>query len=125
MHPSARTWMINGRLKICHIIGHRSNKDQNAAAMQLLIFGAFRSQVRFHWAKLHQGQLREGEDYALLRPTVTIVFVNEKLFPRCRTGTATLSCGSVRLEWFSRSVVSTSLVNGAGFTLLLRSPIHP
>jgi predicted transposase/invertase (TIGR01784 family) len=49
--------------------------------MQLLVFGAFRPRVLYYWAKLHQGHLSEGEDYAALRPTVTIVFVNEPLFP--------------------------------------------
>jgi predicted transposase/invertase (TIGR01784 family) len=49
--------------------------------MQLLVFGAFRPRVLYYWAKLHREHLGEGEDYAALRPTVTIVFVNEKLFP--------------------------------------------
>ncbi|HZU35871.1 MAG TPA: Rpn family recombination-promoting nuclease/putative transposase, partial [Gemmataceae bacterium] len=35
----------------------------------------------YYWAKLHQGHLTEGQDYAELRPTVSIVFVNEPLFP--------------------------------------------
>src|SRR2546429_2607337 len=49
--------------------------------MQLLVFGAFRPRVLYYWAKLHQGQLSAGENYSAVRPTVTIVFVNDNLFP--------------------------------------------
>jgi predicted transposase/invertase (TIGR01784 family) len=50
--------------------------------MQMLIVAAFRPRVLYYWAQLYQGQLGEGMEYAALRPTVTIVFVNEPLFPK-------------------------------------------
>jgi predicted transposase/invertase (TIGR01784 family) len=37
--------------------------------------------VPYYWARLHQSQLQEGQDYRLLRPTLSICFVNTPLFP--------------------------------------------
>lgn len=50
--------------------------------MQLLADRYFRQRVLYYWARLHQSQLLEGEDYHKLRPTLSICFVNTTLFPK-------------------------------------------
>ena len=49
--------------------------------IQLLIVDAFLARVLYYWSRLYQGQLTEGQDYSALRPTVTIIFANGRLFP--------------------------------------------
>jgi predicted transposase/invertase (TIGR01784 family) len=49
--------------------------------MQLVVYPSFRQRVLYYWAKLHQGQLQENEDYSELRPTITICFVNTPMYP--------------------------------------------
>lgn len=50
--------------------------------MQLLPERAFRNRVLYYWARLYGQQLQEGDDYLLLRPTVSICFVDNVLFPQ-------------------------------------------
>jgi hypothetical protein len=50
--------------------------------MQLLAERYFRQRVLYYWARLHQSQLLEGEDYPKLRPILSICFVNTTLFPK-------------------------------------------
>jgi predicted transposase/invertase (TIGR01784 family) len=49
--------------------------------MQMLVSRLFTRRVLYYWSRLHQQQLREGQDYAALRPTISISFVNGVLFP--------------------------------------------
>jgi predicted transposase/invertase (TIGR01784 family) len=48
--------------------------------MQLLAHRYFRDRVLYYWSRLYQQQLREGQDYDVLRPTISICFVNAVLF---------------------------------------------
>ena len=41
----------------------------------------FVKRALFYWAKFHSEQLREGEHYITLRPTITVCFVNQILRP--------------------------------------------
>ena len=41
----------------------------------------FPKRVLFYWGKFHPQQLREGEHYMTLRPTILICFTNQILFP--------------------------------------------
>jgi predicted transposase/invertase (TIGR01784 family) len=50
--------------------------------MQLLVLGSFRARVLYYWSKLYADQLQEGVGYEALRPTVSIIFVNARLFPK-------------------------------------------
>jgi len=48
--------------------------------MQLLAYGAYLPRALYYWARLHQGQLQEGQDYSELRPTIVICLVDTPLF---------------------------------------------
>lgn len=56
--------------------------------MQMLAYGAFRERALYYWARLHQGQLKKGKDFRILRPTVAICFVDTPLFPQICIGSA-------------------------------------
>jgi predicted transposase/invertase (TIGR01784 family) len=49
--------------------------------MQMRLDAYFRSRIIYYQAKFHQQQIHEGEDYSVLKPTISIVFLNEILFP--------------------------------------------
>lgn len=44
----------------------------------------FSKRILFYWAELHQKQLKEGEEYSLTRPTISICVLNFSLFPESR-----------------------------------------
>src|SRR5487761_166008 len=48
--------------------------------MQMLAYGAFRQRAIYYWARLHQGQLKKGKDFRVLRPTIAVCFVDTPLF---------------------------------------------
>ena len=49
--------------------------------MQMLAPIFFPSRVLYYWARLYASQLAQGRDYDTLRPTVSISFVDNVLFP--------------------------------------------
>ncbi len=49
--------------------------------MQIRLHHALRERVLFYWAKLYTEQLTEGDDYAELRPTISVLVVDDILFP--------------------------------------------
>jgi predicted transposase/invertase (TIGR01784 family) len=49
--------------------------------MQMISHARFPQRMLFYWADLHRQQLVQGEDYTKLRPTVSICFLNDRLFP--------------------------------------------
>lgn len=49
--------------------------------MQMLGEDCFASRVIYYAARTYQQQLREGEGYDLLRPTISICFLNHVMFP--------------------------------------------
>ncbi len=49
--------------------------------MQIRLHHALRERVLFYWAKLYTEQLSEGEDYAELRPTISVLVLDDILFP--------------------------------------------
>lgn len=48
--------------------------------MQMLAYGAFRQRALYYWARLYHSQLKEGDDYPVLRPTIAVCFVDTPLF---------------------------------------------
>ena len=50
--------------------------------MQLLSAQGFTNRVLYYWSQIYSAQLREGEDYAELRPVVSIVLTRFELFPQ-------------------------------------------
>lgn len=49
--------------------------------MQMIPRLHFPRRLLYYWSKIYSQQLQEGDNYKLLRPTVTICFVNAVLFP--------------------------------------------
>ena len=49
--------------------------------MQMLTFRYYEKRILYYWAKLHQQQLQEGQDYLELNPTISISFLDHVLFP--------------------------------------------
>ena len=47
----------------------------------MLAFAALRQRTLFYWSKLYVEQIHEGEEYGLLRPTISVCFLNDRLFP--------------------------------------------
>src|SRR5437868_1041764 len=73
---------LEDKLSVLDIKARDQSGRQFNVEMQMLALGSFRSRVLYYWARLHQSQLQEGEDYSTLRPTVSICFVNAELFPQ-------------------------------------------
>jgi predicted transposase/invertase (TIGR01784 family) len=57
--------------------GHR----QFHVEMQWLVPGFFRKRLLYYWSKFNPQQLRAGESYLTLRPTFSICFTNQVVFP--------------------------------------------
>lgn len=49
--------------------------------MQMLPYPFFSKRILYYWSKMYAPQLQEGEHYEQLRPTVSICFLNNLLFP--------------------------------------------
>lgn len=56
-------------------MGRRFNVE-----MQMLANAYFKNRVVYYLTKFHQQQMHEGDDYSVLRPTISIVFINQVLF---------------------------------------------
>jgi predicted transposase/invertase (TIGR01784 family) len=49
--------------------------------MEMAPTTTFPARLLYYWAVLHAGQLSAGDGYELLRPTISICFLNRALFP--------------------------------------------
>ncbi len=49
--------------------------------MQLLTDRSFSKRILYYWADLHQQQLKKGDDYFELRPTISVCITDFPLFP--------------------------------------------
>lgn len=72
----------SAKLSIVDIKARDQAGRQFLIEMQMLAADAFRLRALYYWAALYQNQLHEGEDWAALRPTIAICFVDTPLFPR-------------------------------------------
>ncbi|HVA49700.1 MAG TPA: Rpn family recombination-promoting nuclease/putative transposase [Pirellulales bacterium] len=69
------------KLSIVDIKARDKSGRQFYIEMQMLATGVFRQRSLDYWAWRHQDQLHESEDYAALRPTIAVCFVDTPLFP--------------------------------------------
>jgi hypothetical protein len=69
------------KLSILDITARDQAGRQFNVEMQMLVTHSFANRVVYYAAKLHQQQLQEGDDYHVLRPTISICFINDLLFP--------------------------------------------
>jgi predicted transposase/invertase (TIGR01784 family) len=73
---------LDDNLSILDVKARDQSGRQFNVEMQLLANRYFRQRVPYYWARLHQSQLQEGQDYQALRPTISICFVNTLLYPQ-------------------------------------------
>jgi predicted transposase/invertase (TIGR01784 family) len=72
---------FDDKLSILDIKARDQSGRQFNVEMQILAFRHYEKRILYYWAKLHQQQLREGQDYLELRPTISISFLDHVLFP--------------------------------------------
>jgi predicted transposase/invertase (TIGR01784 family) len=72
---------FDDKLSILDIKARDESGRQINVEMQMLPHPYFKSRILYYLAKFHQQQLREGEKYSALRPSISIVFLNRVLFP--------------------------------------------
>lgn len=69
------------RLTILDIKARDQRGRQFNIEMQMIGHAWFPQRILYYWATIHQQQLQEGENYSVLRPTISICFLNDTLFP--------------------------------------------
>lgn len=72
---------LNDKLSILDIKARDQSGRQFNIEMQMLPYPDYGKRIVYYWAKFHQQQLHEGDDYAMMRPTISISFLNHLLFP--------------------------------------------
>lgn len=73
---------LDNKLSILDIKARDQLGRQYNVEMQVVTPRIYPQRVLYYWAVLHSQQMHEGADYALLRPTISISFVNSVLFPK-------------------------------------------
>jgi predicted transposase/invertase (TIGR01784 family) len=72
---------LDDKLSILDIKARDQSGRQFNVEMQMLAFRHYEKRILYYATKLHQAQLHEGEDYQQLQPTVSISFLDHRLFP--------------------------------------------
>src|SRR5580658_5935070 len=72
---------LDDKLSILDIKARDQSGRQINVEMQMRLNAYFRSRIIYYQAKFHQQQMHEGDKYSVLKPTISIVFLNEVLFP--------------------------------------------
>jgi predicted transposase/invertase (TIGR01784 family) len=70
------------KLSVLDIKARDRSGCQFNVEMQMLTELFYEKRVLYYWAKFYQQQLHEGEDYLVLKPTISISFLNHVCFPR-------------------------------------------
>jgi predicted transposase/invertase (TIGR01784 family) len=68
------------KLAVGDVRARDQGQRQFHVEMQWQVPWFFLKRLLFYWAKFHPQQLREGESYQTLRPTISICFLNQALF---------------------------------------------
>ena len=69
------------KLSVVDVKARDQSGRQFNVEMQMVAERHLARRILYYWARLHQQQMREGDDYSELRPTVSICFLNSTLFP--------------------------------------------
>src|SRR5438132_6616640 len=73
---------LDDKLSILDIKSRDQSGRQFNVEMQMLAFRYYEKRILYYCARLHQQQLREGQDYLELKPTISISFLDHVLFPQ-------------------------------------------
>jgi predicted transposase/invertase (TIGR01784 family) len=72
---------LDDKLSILDIKARDQGGRQFNVEMQMLAFQYYEKRILYYWAKLHQQQFHEGQDYQALKPSISISFLDHVLFP--------------------------------------------
>src|SRR5271167_2128787 len=73
---------LDDKLSILDIKARDQAGRQFNVEMQMLAVPYYEKRILYYWAKFHQQQLHEGQDYLELKPTISISFLDHVLFPQ-------------------------------------------
>ncbi len=82
LNPYNAKESLDDKQSILDIKANDQSGRQINIEMQMHLDAYFRSRIIYYQAKFHQQQIHEGEDYSVLKPTISIVFLNQVLFPQ-------------------------------------------
>ncbi len=69
------------KLAVLDIIAEDTSGKRYNVEMQLYQHPYLKERFLYYWAKLHADQLVKGDEYELLRPTISILLLDKILFP--------------------------------------------
>src|SRR5947207_2788000 len=72
---------LDDKLSILDIKARDQSGRQFNVEMQMLAAPYYTKRALYYGTRLHQQQLQEGQDYRLLKPTLSISFLDHVLFP--------------------------------------------
>jgi predicted transposase/invertase (TIGR01784 family) len=81
LNPFTDKIELNEKLSILDIRARDALGRQFNVEMQMLANASLRQRILYYWAKVYTGQLTAGANYARLRPTISVCFVAEVMFP--------------------------------------------
>ena len=81
LNPFNERTFENGKTSVVDIKATDSSGQHFQIEVQLAIHPALRERMLFTWADIYHRQLLSGEKYHQLKPTVSIWFLDENLFP--------------------------------------------
>jgi predicted transposase/invertase (TIGR01784 family) len=84
LNPFSPKAALDDKLSILDIKARDQQGRQFNVEMQMLAFRYYEKRILYYWARLHQQQLHEGQDYLEIRPTISISFLDHVLFPQVR-----------------------------------------
>jgi len=73
---------LDDKLSILDVKARDQDGRQFNVEMQMLAYRHYEKRILYYCARLHQRQLREGQDYLELMPTISISFLDHVLFPQ-------------------------------------------
>jgi predicted transposase/invertase (TIGR01784 family) len=73
---------LDDKLSVLDVKARDQSGRQFNVEMQMLAYRHYEKRVLHYWAKLHQQQLHEGQDYLEARPTYSVSFLDHVMFPQ-------------------------------------------
>lgn len=81
LNPFHEREALDDRLAVVDVKVRDQQGRQYTIEMQMLVHPFLPERLLYYWAKLYPQPLSSGQDYAVLRPTVVICFLDDVLFP--------------------------------------------
>jgi predicted transposase/invertase (TIGR01784 family) len=81
LNPYTEQMTLDDKLSILDIKARDDRGRLFNVEMQMVPSGSMPQRFLYYWSQLYGSQLTSGDDYSLLNPTISICFVNGRLFP--------------------------------------------